>query len=242
MKIQQIDKNRYLVAVDKYRDKVTKDWFDPEQLRRNDEIIGQSVGRNTTYFFQKDEQRFVLRRYCRGGMVARWIEDSYFFLGIKKTRAYREQAMLQKMRELALPVPEPVALLISKKGLSYRASIIIRLIKDSQDLFHILRKRALTDSEWGAVGNLIRRFHRQGVYHADLNIHNILTNHDGAMWLIDFDRGRFVEPNATNLESNLSRLKRSLEKESRKWPQFHWRAPDWELLMKGYQQSSGQND
>ena len=61
-----------------------------------------------------------------------------------------------------------------------------------------------------------------------------MMNDEGKLWLIDFDKGRFVEPNASHLESNLSRLKRSLEKESKKWPQFHWRNPDWDLLMKGY--------
>ncbi|GAA4345143.1 3-deoxy-D-manno-octulosonic acid kinase [Kangiella taiwanensis] len=234
MKIQQVDKNRYLVATKKYRDKVSKDWFDPQQLQQNDDIIGQSVGRSTTYFFEKNGKGFVLRRYFRGGLLSKWVEDSYFFLGIRKTRAYREQAMLKKMRKLGLPVPKPVALLVTKAGLIYRASIIIRLIEQSQDLFHILRERALTESEWVAVGALIRQFHDQGVYHSDLNIHNIMMNDEGKLWLIDFDKGRFVEPNASNLESNLSRLKRSLEKESKKWPQFHWRNPDWDLLMKGY--------
>ena len=236
MKIQQVDKNRYLVVIKKYRDKISKDWFDPQKLEKNDEIIGQSVGRSTTYFFEKDGKGFVLRRFYRGGLLSKWVEDSYFFLGIRRTRAYRELNMLREMRRMDLPVPQPVALMIKKKGLVYRASIIIRLIKKSQDLFHILRKRALTDSEWVAVGALIRRFHDKGVYHSDLNIHNILMNKKGEMWLIDFDKGRFVEPNASNLEGNLSRLKRSLIKESKKWPNFHWRAPDWDLLMKGYQQ------
>ncbi|AOE48994.1 3-deoxy-D-manno-octulosonic acid kinase [Kangiella sediminilitoris] len=234
MKIQQIDKNRFMVAVKKYREKVTKDWFDPEQLKKNDEIIGQSVGRNTTYFFEKDGKRFVLRRYYRGGLIAKWVEDSYLFLGLRKTRAFREMKLLKEMRKRNLPVPEPVALMVSRKGLTYRASIIIRLIGNSRDLFHILRERALTEKEWLAVGRLIRNFHNKGVYHADLNIHNILLSRDGEMWLIDFDRGRFVEPNASNLETNLGRLKRSLEKESKKWQEFHWRQPDWELLLKGY--------
>ena len=234
MKIQQVDKNRYLVAIKKYRDKVSKDWFDPQQLQQNDEIIGQSVGRNTTYFFEKDGKSYVLRRYYRGGLLSKWVEDSYFFLGIRRTRAYREQVMLKKMRKLNLPVPKPVALMVAKKGLVYRASIIIRLIPNSKDLFHILRERALTENEWLAVGSLIKQFHDHGVYHSDLNIHNIMMNTDGDLWLIDFDKGRFVEPNGSQLESNLSRLKRSLEKESKKWPQFHWRNPDWDLLMQGY--------
>jgi 3-deoxy-D-manno-octulosonic acid kinase len=241
VKIQQVDKNRYLVAIKKYRDKVSKDWFDPQQLKQNDEIIGQSVGRSTTYFFEKEGKGFVLRRYFRGGLLSKWVEDSYFFLGIRRTRAYRELAMLRKMRKMALPVPKPVALMIRKKGLVYRASIIIRLIKKSRDLFHILRERALTDAEWIAVGKLIRQFHDKGVYHSDLNIHNILMNKKGRMWLIDFDKGRFVEPNASNLEGNLSRLKRSLVKESKKWPEFHWRSPDWELLMKGYEQAGSES-
>lgn len=234
MKIQQVDKNRYLVAIKKYRDKVSKDWFDPQELQQNDDIIGQSVGRSTTYFFEKNGEPFVLRRYFRGGLLSKWVEDSYFFLGIRQTRAYREQTMLKKMRKLGLPVPRPVALLVTKAGLVYRASIIIGLIEQSKDLFHILRERALTESEWLAVGALIKQFHNHGVYHSDLNIHNIIMDNDGKLWLIDFDKGRFVEPNASNLEANLSRLKRSLEKESRKWPQFHWRQPDWDLLMKGY--------
>ncbi|GAA4359046.1 3-deoxy-D-manno-octulosonic acid kinase [Kangiella marina] len=240
MKIQQVDNRRYLVAIKKYRDEVSKDWFDPQQLQSNDEVIGQSVGRSTTYFFEKAGKHFVLRKYFRGGLLSKWVEDSYFYLGVRRTRAYLEQAMLKKMRKLQLPVPEPVALLISKKGLLYRASIIIRLIKNSRDLFHILRERALTDSEWIQVGALIKQFHDQGVYHSDLNIHNILMDDEGALWLIDFDKGRFVEPNASNLESNLSRLQRSLDKESKKWPQFHWRAPDWDLFMTGYEQAQSQ--
>lgn len=234
MKIQHVDKNRFLVAVKKYRDKVSMDWFNPEQLENNDEIIGQSVGRSTTYFFQKDGKQFVLRHYFRGGLLSKWVEDSYFFLGIKKTRAYRELSMLKKMRKLGLPVPKPVALLVKKRKLTYRASIIIRLIKHSEDLFHVLRKRALTDEEWLNVGALIKQFHAKGVYHSDLNIHNILLGKKGKMWLIDFDKGRFTEACSASLDSNLSRLKRSLVKESKKWPEFHWRSPDWDLLMKGY--------
>ncbi|GAA0206109.1 3-deoxy-D-manno-octulosonic acid kinase [Kangiella japonica] len=234
MKIQQIDNNHYLVAIKKYRDRITKDWFDPKKLQQNKEVIGQSVGRSTTYFFEKEGEGFVLRQYFRGGLLSKWVEDSYFFLGIRKTRAYREQAMLKKMYNLGLPVPQPVAMLVHKKGLVYQASIIIRLIKNSRDLFHILRERALTDDEWVRVGALIKEFHNKGVYHSDLNIHNILLSDSGKMWLIDFDKGHFVEPNASHLEGNLSRLKRSLLKESRNQAQFHWRSPDWDLLMKGY--------
>lgn len=237
MEIQHIDNNQYLVAIKKYRDKITKDWFDPKKLEQNNEIIGQSVGRSTTYFFEKEGKGFVLRQYFRGGLLSKWVEDSYFYLGISKTRAYREQAMLEKMHNLGLPVPKPVGMLVCKNGLVYQASIIIRLINDSKDLFHILRERALTDEEWLGVGALIKEFHDKGVYHSDLNIHNILLSDSGKMWLIDFDKGRFVEPNASVLEGNLSRLQRSLMKESRKHPEFHWRSPDWDLLMQGYEQA-----
>lgn len=240
MKIQQVDKNHYLVVIKEYRDKVARDWFDPDHLKASDDIIGQSVGRSTTYFFEKNHKNYVLRQYFRGGLLSKWVENSYLYFGIRRTRAYRELAMLAKMRGLDLPVPKPVALLIKRNGFTYQASIIIRLIDNSRDLFHILRERALSDNEWKRVGGVIRQFHQQGVYHSDLNIHNILLDDEGRVWLIDFDKGRWVEPGASNLEGNLSRLQRSLHKESKKWPQFHWRAPDWELLMNGYQESADQ--
>lgn len=176
----------------------------------------------------------MLRKYFRGGILSKWVEDSYLFIGLKRTRAYRELALLRKMRKKALPVPEPVALMVEKNGFTYRASIIIGLIKNTQDLFHILRHRSLSADEWKAVGTLIKQFHDKGVYHSDLNIHNIMLDEQGQFWLIDFDKGRLIANNSTKLETNLARLQRSLRKELSKFPDFNWQESDWQHLVKGY--------
>ncbi|WP_417445767.1 3-deoxy-D-manno-octulosonic acid kinase [Kangiella sp.] len=234
MKIQQVDRNRFLVTTKRYRDKVTSDWFDAKLLAEQGAIIGHSTGRNTTWFFQQQDQQFVLRKYFRGGILSKWVEDSYFFIGLKRTRAYRELALLRKMRKKGLPVPDPVALMVEKNGFTYRASIIIGLIKNTQDLFHILRQRSLSADEWKAVGMLIKQFHDKGVYHSDLNIHNIMLDDQGQFWLIDFDKGRLIANNRAKLETNLARLQRSLRKELSKFPDFNWQESDWHHLVKGY--------
>lgn len=234
MKIEQVDRNRFLVTTKRYRGKVTSDWFDAKLLAEQGAIIGHSTGRNTTWFFQKQDEQFVLRKYYRGGILSKWVEDSYLFIGLKRTRAYRELSLLRKMQKKGLPVPEPVALMVEKNGFTYRASIIIGLIKNTQDLFHVLRQRSLSADEWSRVGALIKQFHEQGVYHSDLNIHNILLDDQGCFWLIDFDKGRLLANTSTKLQTNLPRLQRSLRKEQSKFSDFNWQESDWDYLVKGY--------
>ena len=55
------------------------------------------------------------------------------------------------------------------------------------------------------------RFHRAGVWHADLNAHNILVA-ESQLYLIDFDRGERRPPDETWRIANLQRLRRSLVK------------------------------
>lgn len=61
------------------------------------------------------------------------------------------------------------------------------------------------------VGALVARFHRAGIWHADLNAHNVLVTPDG-LYLIDFDRGRLRTPATAWQQANLQRLRRSLLK------------------------------
>ena len=61
------------------------------------------------------------------------------------------------------------------------------------------------------VAKRVARFHREGVWHADLNAHNILIAPDG-LYLIDFDRGRLRTLAEGWRLANLQRLRRSLIK------------------------------
>jgi 3-deoxy-D-manno-octulosonic acid kinase len=65
---------------------------------------------------------------------------------------------------------------------------------------------------WSRIGDTLGRFHREGVFHADLNAHNVLLDADEAVWLIDFDRGALRASGTEWKRANLSRLFRSLQK------------------------------
>jgi 3-deoxy-D-manno-octulosonic acid kinase len=86
---------------------------------------------------------------------------------------------------------------------------------------------------WAAVGGAIRRFHDAGVWHADLNVRNILICAGSQVFLIDFDRARYRPGTRVNGEGNLHRLKRSLRKH---WPANAASALPvaWTALMAGY--------
>lgn len=90
--------------------------------------------------------------------------------------------------------------------------------------------------DWQDIGRCIRRFHRAGVFHADLNVRNILIDPGQKVWLIDFDRARIVRPESSALVSNLRRLHRSLTRESRlSGPRLE---QCWNQLMVGYNDAS----
>jgi len=84
---------------------------------------------------------------------------------------------------------------------------------------------------------VIRQFHDAGVYHDDLNAHNILLAED-MIYLIDFDKGDIRQGKSWK-KKNLARLLRSLHKEQGKASQvqktFAFSNQNWEQLLKGYE-------
>ena len=50
----------------------------------------------------------VLRHYRRGGLVGRWVDDRYLFLGEASVRCVREFQLLARLYERGLPVPRPL--------------------------------------------------------------------------------------------------------------------------------------
>lgn len=170
----------------------------------------------------------VLRQYQRGGLVARVSRDWYLWLGTEATRPFREFRLTAALYVQGLPVPCPLAARYLRSGLGYRASLITERIRNADTLAD--RLRAGRPIDWAAVGQLIARFHRRGLWHADLNAHNVLIDADDRLWLIDFDRGRLRLPAESWMRGNLDRLQRSLIKlgaqalvegfSTRAWPQL----------------------
>ena len=212
--------------------------FVPENWQQQGAVIGQSKGRNIAWFVRHNDTNFVLRHYYRGGLVGKVIQDKFCFQRVLRSRAMQEFALLRHMRRCGLPVPRPLAAHYQVSGGYYRADLIIELIAASRDLYTVLcASEALTVLQWQQLGALIARFHQQGVYHSDLNCHNILLDQHGEFWLIDFDKCA-IRPNGHWQRDNLARLQRSLVKERGLHADFAWHEQHWLALLDGYNRQS----
>ncbi len=210
-------------------------WFDRQALKAAGRIEGHSdaSGRNPAWFLNVDGLRCVLRHYYRGGLPGKLIKDLYLWPGLEQTRAYRELALLEQLVALALPVSRPVAAQVVRSGPVYRADLITERLEGCQDLVKRLVKGPLPEAKWRQLGALLARFHRAGVYHADLNARNILMD-DEQFYLIDFDRGEIRTPDSGWQQGNLQRLLRSFRKELGRVEGLHWQESHWQALLAGY--------
>lgn len=208
--------------------------FDRDELQRRGLLTGLARGRGTTWFYAHDELALVLRHYHRGGAVARVLFDRYLWTGLKRTRAWREFALLAHMHAHDLPVPQPIATRIVRHGLWYRADLITRRILFTESLAEKLTHNGLDASRWRGIGICIHRFHAAGVYHADLNAHNILLGKENTVYLADFDKSELRTPDERWKQDNLARLQRSLRKLQKTNKEFYFSDADWTLLFDAY--------
>ena len=216
---------------------LTPAWFDPAYWESHGRLEGQARGRGRVYFIRSEHQRFVLRHYRRGGLVARISGDRYLWRGEEAARPFVEWKLLYHLHRAGLPVPAPIAARYQRDGLTYTGDIITERLAIVGSLAQCLCKGALSLVTWISIGRCIRRFHDLGVCHADLNAHNILLSEE-AVYLVDFDRCRLRKPGLW-CDGNLVRLRRSLEKVTYGLPEDRFSEADWYGLLDGYRQSGG---
>lgn len=189
-------------------------------------------GRGTVAFVRNGSQRWVLRHYLRGGLVARLLGDAYLWTGADRTRAFREWRLLRELRAAELPVPAPVAARYERRGLFYRADLITEELPTRLTLARMLAGAPLDAAAWRAVGACIGRLHARGVHHADLNAHNLLLDDGGNVYVLDFDRGR-IRPRGRWEQAVLERLQRSLRKVTAGLPPDRFDDAAWQSLLLG---------
>ncbi|AUV87461.1 3-deoxy-D-manno-octulosonic acid kinase [Vibrio campbellii] len=209
--------------------------FEINYWRSCNAIVGNASGRGTTWFIKLQSTIAALRHYHRGGLFGKIVRDQYLFLGLERTRSYAEFVLLQKLRSAGVNVPRPIAAKVEQIGLLYRADLLSEKIPEASDLVDKLQVERLSTDDYQKIGIEIRKMHDVGVNHTDLNIHNILLDSEGKVWIIDFDKCKQQSGNQWK-ERNLNRLLRSFRKELGK-RKIHWSEDDFESLMLGYNQS-----
>ena len=187
-------------------------------------------GRGSAWVLRRGGDEWVLRHYRRGGLPGRFIRDLYLWTGLEATRAWREWRLLHSLYKEGLPVPQPVAAQVVRSGPSYRADLITRRIPGASSVAERIAAGEESRIPWGEAGRTVRRFHDAGVYHADLNAHNLLLDGEARVYLIDFDRGARRGGGAWKAV-NLARLRRSLDKVAGSADVI---APAWAAFLDGY--------
>ncbi len=207
--------------------------FDLSWWESRDRLTGSAPGRGTSAFLNAGDREWVLRHFRRGGLLANLLKDQYVWMGAENSRAFRELRLLELLWNAGLPVPEPVAARVQRSIFVYQADLLTVRIPGARPFADVLGKTPVPHASWRVLGALLARFHREGVFHHDLNARNILLDDDGAFWLIDFDRCGIRKPGRW-CGANLSRLHRSLEKFVSRVPGFNFVASDWQALRAGY--------
>jgi len=211
----------------------TEALFDPEFWAARGELEAVNSGRGAAWFIGSAPNQWVLRHYRRGGFIAGLSEDRYLWAGESRVRAFAEWRLLHELGRQRLPVPKPIAAWYRRSGLAYRCDLIVQRLGSAQPLSAVLHSTALPQATWRAIGAVIARLHHAGVYHADLNAHNILLDAAQSVSVIDFDRGRLRAPGGWRLR-NLRRLQRSLVKIARGLPAERFTPEIWDALVAGY--------
>lgn len=206
--------------------------FNPTLYDPDDQSIGCDhsqihSGRGTVHSFSYQDVPLLLKQYRRGGMIRFVSQDQYIWRGFERTRAVRELRLLAKLYSQGLPVPRPVGCRIQRhqsgQSLSlpalYRAYLLSEYLPDCHGLHQRIKSESDSDCDkikWQDIGQCLARFRRAGVFHADLNLSNILTDKSGNNYLIDFDRGRLMSHDSARYNRfasrMLQRLFRSMDK------------------------------
>jgi len=216
-------------------DNFSTDMLDSHYWQKKNAIVGSAQGRGTTWFVQIQQQQWVLRHYYRGGMIGKFVEDKYVYTTQSATRAAREFKLLKTLQSLNLPAPNPIAYRVIRKGFFYQADLLSERIVNAEDLVAKLSTSTISNELWQKIGATIKQFHQHGIYHHDLNAHNILIDQDNKVWLIDFDQGEQRKVADKWQQANMARLRRSFNKEQQRLENFQWQENHWITLMQGYE-------
>lgn len=153
-----------------------------------------------------------VRHYLRGGLMRFVVKDLFL---LRPPRPVRELEVTEAARAAGCRVPIVHAVAVEESGPWYRGWIVTSAIEGARAFIDVLL--AGEEAERGrllsAAGRAIRELHDAGVYHPDLNGHNLLIDAASEVAIIDFDRAVLAAPGSHRLaEKGRDRFWRSLRK------------------------------
>jgi len=174
-------------------------------------------GRGPAYRVRVGDAAPLVLRICRrGGLAASVVRETY--LGLRP-RPLRELALTAEARRRGVAAAEVLAARVEGR-LAYRGALVTAEVPEAATLLEALRRAPDGAARRGlaaAAGRAVAGLHAAGVFHADLNLRNLLVHPgpEGArVALLDFDRAWLgaapLRPAARR--RNLRRLARSLAK------------------------------
>lgn len=184
----------------------------PEELRLAlAEGIGcqlmPETGRGSVCRFEYPGGTGVLRHYLRGGLMHHFVKDTYLH-----NRPWREFGVHHYLETSGFRVPHLLGVAWTRSLLGYRGAIATEYVAGKTLLEWLKEPHADTEELMTKVGALIRQMHDLGVWHADLQLKNILVSQEEP-WLLDFDQARRQSTLPEFMRArNLLRLRRSIYK------------------------------
>jgi tRNA A-37 threonylcarbamoyl transferase component Bud32 len=195
-------------------------------------LVLQGRGRLNTLGLPNGDTALV-RPYRHGGILRHLTGDIFVTW---PPRPFRELAVTEEIGRRGIPTVEVYGACVRRMcGPFYRGWLVTRQLQEGQDLWAAIQNDSVREAGIGkvleAVATSLRGLHREGVYHRDLNIKNILVRRerDGVKgYIIDFDKATLFlgEVPATLAQRNLDRLLRSACKLDPKREYFsdqHWK-------------------
>jgi hypothetical protein len=164
-----------------------------------------------------DGYELFVRLNRRGGLARLFSQNLY--LGMRG-RPLRELVVATEALRRGIPVNEPVGAMVERVApIVYRGAFLTRALT-GMTLWEFVR----TDDDPHVRMHVIERarqaidrMHREGLFHADLNLHNLFVTKSGERFVVvilDLDKARLLQRplSAPTRERNLARLRRSARK------------------------------
>ena len=183
----------------------------------------------------RDGETALIREYRHGGLL-RVVTGRCFFTW--PPRPFRELAITEELRRRGLRTVEVYAAGVKRiAGPVYRGCLVSRELSDAADLWSTLHDGSMGPERLKAIlkttADAVSHMHREGVYHSDLNLKNILIRKNSMNlqgYIIDFDKAKLFLGKLPPMlaRKNLDRLLRSALKldpqrrylDSAAWQQF----------------------